>query len=87
MSLIHEIKAAIDSFDPNNPDNHELHQHIAHHLYSKGYSQKPAVEIVAQTVDRTTIIAENSETLEEFKAKVEDRFAHLRKSKDSPSKS
>jgi len=78
VSLLQAIKDAIDSFDPTNPKGHELYQHIASKLYEAGHSQQPAVEIVAQTIDRTTVLAENSESLEEFKEKL-DRFAHLRK--------
>jgi hypothetical protein len=78
VSLLQTIKEAIESYDPDNLDKFELYQHIAHSLYEAGHSQAPAIEIVAQTIDRTTVLVENSETLEEFKEKL-DRFAHLRK--------
>jgi uncharacterized protein YoaH (UPF0181 family) len=79
VSLIHAIKAAIESYNPDNLEKFELYQHIAHELYAAGHSQSTAIEIVARTVDRTKIIANDSETLEDFKEKLEDRFAHLRK--------
>jgi hypothetical protein len=85
--LIHVIKEAIESYDPDNLDKFELYQHIASKLYEAGHSQQPAPVVVAQTVDRVKVIIEGSLTLDEAQMRINSRFDHLRKSKDKPSKS
>jgi hypothetical protein len=85
-SLLKTIKEAIESYDPDNLDKLELYQHIARNLYAAGFSQAPAVEIVAETYEKAIRVIQDVPS-SEAEAALQARFYHLRKSKDKPSKS